>query len=1106
MTGFKKILSPILFTLIVMFFSCEDENKIRNKPAAVNGILDLRDWDFQKHGIAELKGEWKFRWMEDKPEFSAENYDDSAWDTLDVPGSWNSKTGAPYGTGWARLKILISPESAGTYADRLSIEQIQEIFSAYAIYVNGKREIQSGKIFSAEEGEYPDHSPVIKPLLLDYQRTTITVAVRMSNYNFVFGGFHGAPAIGLSEVMNYEYYKDEAKNYIVLGVILMMIIYHLFLWMARRDDMSSLVFAFFCLAPLCRVIYVGNISAKIFSDFDYYNIHHKFSFAAIPLLFIFTPTFFAILFTEEFSRKILRFFQISGIALLTFIILTSVKIFSRFMLLYEIILAVMLIWVIISIIKAFINKKNEAWLILAGMVIVFAAVINDLLFSFGTINTGFYSQAGFIILIFCQSTALSLRFARTYKTAEHLTGYLKDEVDRKTSDLTLRTKEAEDAKHEIENANKMLMEMDNYKNLFFQNITHEFRTPLTLIIGYIERTLDTMDDINPAELSRQYNIVLSNARRLHKLINQILDISKIDARMMRFKEEPADIIGLIKNIMLAFESVAHSKKIEFTGEYDSESLYCLFDREKIEKIIYNLLSNAFKFTDKDGKIKVTITSAGENVILSVKDTRSGIDESMLPKIFDRFYQADNTMTRNYEGTGIGLSIVKEYVEMHNGAIEVQSVTGSGTTFILTLPLKKIEPEFIQHEHFSYAVNHETASMYISDFASDAPGAGVYQVNEVRDKLKSILIVDDNSDIRRYIKDILITSYNIIEAENGIDGMEKVINSKPDLVISDIMMPKMDGYQLLKEIKNNTHTAQTPVILLTAKADEIEKVEGLDAGADDYLTKPFSSKELRARVKSLIKLYQYQKMITHRNVEIEADLDIARIIQSKLMLDGYRAKGKENFSVIFYPLDKVAGDFYNYLEDEETVKIFIADVSGHGVASAFLALITKNELDNTISQMPDTVSVLNHLNETISRYSVKCNFVTAFYCIYFKKSNKLKYSRAGHNPPLLHKVSDNSIIELSTFGRALGFFPDIKFEEKEISLQAGDRIIFYTDGLIETCNKSGVMFGIERLTSFLAENRHFPPDELTGNLMKSINDFTEAAAFDDDVTLLVFDIP
>jgi len=615
-----------------------------------------------------------------------------------------------------------------------------------------------------------------------------------------------------------------------------------------------------------------------------------------------------------------------------------------------------------------------------------------------------------------------------------------------------------------------------------------------------------MDDINPAELSRQYNIVLSNARRLHKLINQILDISKIDARMMQFKEEPADIIGLIKNIMLAFESVAHSKKIEFTGEYDSESLYCLFDREKIEKIIYNLLSNAFKFTDKDGKIKVTITSAGENVILSVKDTGSGIDESMLPKIFDRFYQADNTMTRNYEGTGIGLSIVKEYVEMHNGAIEVQSVTGSGTTFILTLPLKKIEPEFIQHEHFSYAVNHETASMYISDFASDAPGAGAYQVNEVRDKLKSILIVDDNSDIRRYIKDILITSYNIIEAENGIDGMEKVINSKPDLVISDIMMPKMDGYQLLKEIKNNTHTAQTPVILLTAKADEIEKVEGLDAGADDYLTKPFSSKELRARVKSLIKLYQYQKMITHRNVEIEADLDIARIIQSKLMLDGYRAKGKENFSVIFYPLDKVAGDFYNYLEDEETVKIFIADVSGHGVASAFLALITKNELDNTISQMPDTVSVLNHLNETINRYSVKCNFVTAFYCIYFKKSNKLKYSRAGHNPPLLHKVSDNSIIELSTFGRALGFFPDIKFEEKEISLQAGDRIIFYTDGLIETCNKSGVMFGIERLTSFLAENRHFPPDELTGNLMKSINDFTEAAAFDDDVTLLVFDIP
>jgi serine phosphatase RsbU (regulator of sigma subunit) len=479
---------------------------------------------------------------------------------------------------------------------------------------------------------------------------------------------------------------------------------------------------------------------------------------------------------------------------------------------------------------------------------------------------------------------------------------------------------------------------------------------------------------------------------------------------------------------------------------------------------------------------------------------------MLTKIFDRFYQADNSLTRNYEGTGIGLSIVKEYVEMHNGIIDVRSTPGTETVFEVTFPVRNIDSNNIQYDFFNYPAESDNASLYISDFSLEGFEDDIFSRNAITEGRDLILVVDDNSDIRRYIKDILSDKYAVIEAQNGAAGLEKVRLCKPDLVISDIMMPEMDGYQLLKEIKDNPAFAQIPVVLLTAKADESGKADGLDAGADDYLSKPFSSKELSARVKSLLKLYRFQKLIIERNKEIEADLDIAKIIQSKLMLEGYNAENNENFSVQFYPLDKVAGDFYNYIEDEETVKIFIADVSGHGLASAFLALITKNELDNQITRTSDTQSVLDHLNLSVSRYSVRCNFVTAFFCIYNRKTGMLKYSKAGHNPPILCRKSDNSITELSTYGRALGFFPDIKFEEKEIHLEKSDRIIFYTDGLIEISDKSGEMFGLERLISFIIENRDFIPAEFSDKLMRNIEIFAMGEAFEDDVTLLVYDIP
>jgi len=1102
----KYVILFVSLLLLAAISFCSSGHSSKNKPSAVNGVLDLRGWSFVKDGPADLKGEWKFRWMDDSTGFSAPDFDDSQWDLLKVPGGWNYKTGNAYGYGWARLKVLFDPQQEDLLYSGLSIEQIGEIFSAYQMFVNGNMLMEAGKPGYNETDEVPEHKPSIVPLVLDKGENSVTIAVRISNQNFVYGGFHTAPRIGPGSKLITEFNRTGAFNYITFGILLMMILYHLFLWFARREDMASLFFAGICIALICRSFYVTNITALLLPEIDSFNIHNKFSFISLPIAIFFLPAFYSSLFPEELNRKIVLIFQAAGGTFFFFIALTSARIFTKLMAFLEILIFIELVWIIISIIRAYIHKREEAWIILLGMILFFIAVTNDLFYGFGLINTGFYSQAGFITLIFAQSTALSLRFARTYRMADHLSKNLQEEVDIKTRDLSIRTSEAEEAKMEIEKANEKLREMDNYKNIFFQNITHEFRTPLTIIIGYIENVLELTDFDKQPGLRKKYQVILSNAYRLLRLINQLLDLSKIDANMMNMKEEPCDVIKLLKSIIISFEPAAKKKRIEYDASFDTETSTALCDKEKLELIFYNLLSNAFKFTQPFGRIHIGVSTSGGTITVSVKDSGPGIDENMLQKVFERFYQIDSATTRKHEGTGIGLSIVKEYVDMHNGQIEVRSIKGEGSEFIITIPRREAELHAFKDKPVDSDTSSETASLYLSDAGAYFHDDDSRYIDSPGVQKPVILAVDDNHDIRNYIRDILSLNYSVIEAENGLDGLSKVRKHKPTLIISDIMMPEMDGYQFLAELKKNKLTARIPVILLTAKSGESEKIEGLDAGADDYLAKPFNAKELIARTRSLIRLYRYQKIISERNREIEAELDIAREIQAKLILEDSTIMNKDNFHVVFYPYDKVAGDFYNYYEDEETVRIFMADVSGHGVAAAFLSLITKNELINTMGNYAVVKPVLENLNTIINRYSVKCNFVTAFYCIFNKNTYRLSYSRAGHNPPLLVKKSDASISELTTMGRSLGFFPDINIEEREIVLEKGDRIIFYTDGLIENRDSSGNMFDLERLLDFIKSNPSLSPAAFSDRLMKQVTAFAGSMEFDDDVTLIVFDIP
>jgi len=446
-------------------------------------------------------------------------------------------------------------------------------------------------------------------------------------------------------------------------------------------------------------------------------------------------------------------------------------------------------------------------------------------------------------------------------------------------------------------------EINRMKSHFFANISHEFRTPLTLILGPSENILTEAPSENTV---KQAGAIKRNANRLLLLISQLLDLSKLEAGKLELKASRANIVSFIKGFTMSFESLAEGKNITLKVSAEKEQIELYFDKEKMIKIMSNLLSNAFKFTQEGGYITVTINEKNlDSVYIKVGNNGIGVAKEKLSKLFDRFYQVDDSNTREQEGTGIGLALVKELVELHQGKISVDSEpgdpnkTGTGwTEFIIELPLGRkhlrnyeiIEDEVSADEVImSYAESgaKKLNEFDILDSSRQQDGQALSISNRTtqndseadEDKI-IILVVEDNADVREFIKDSLGNGFQIQEASNGEMGVWKAEQIIPDLIISDIMMPKMDGNELTRILKNNEKTSHIPIILLTAKSEQESKLEGLETGADDYLTKPFDIKELLIRIKNLInirrKLQERYSSVDYFHVKKETEKKLTNL--------------------------------------------------------------------------------------------------------------------------------------------------------------------------------------------------------------------------------------
>jgi len=418
-----------------------------------------------------------------------------------------------------------------------------------------------------------------------------------------------------------------------------------------------------------------------------------------------------------------------------------------------------------------------------------------------------------------------------------------------------------------------LQEIDQLKSRFFANISHEFRTPLTLIKGPLEKLLSGEHRGDTKEL---YRMMHRNAARLLNLINQLLDLSKLESGRMALQTQPENIAEFLRAIVMSFLSMAERKRVKLNYIGTEELLIIYIDRDKLEKIVVNLLSNALKFTPEGGSVIVDCacpTAEGKQGIpqsemsgfveITVQDTGPGIPAEYLPHIFDRFYQIDSSHTRDQEGTGIGLALTKELVEIHHGEISVKSEIGKGSTFTVRLPMGKahLKPEEIEERGAKDEerevrsgkpdIKHQQQLMTTNDAKQMTGEAQMTLESTDKQELATILIVEDNADLRNYIRGHLKNEYQVFEAADGVEGLEQAMKAIPNLIISDVMMPQMGGFELCAKLKTDERTSHIPVILLSARASSESKIEGLETGADDYLTKPFDAHELQIRIKNLI---------------------------------------------------------------------------------------------------------------------------------------------------------------------------------------------------------------------------------------------------------------
>ncbi len=686
--------------------------------------------------------------------------------------------------------------------------------------------------------------------------------------------------------------KEQWRGLFIQGMLWMLALFNLFVFLVNRQP-AYLFFVGYNLCIAIILLYVNNLKAYVFPEhpeFVYYGL--TLALAALPA--IYGGFLFYFLNIPKSIPRLTRFFKI----IIAFSFLLTIGIFLFF--------TISTNW---KVINSIIMNVVYASLVALIIFLYFAVQLRKPEFYFFLVANLFLFLGGavfFVREIIIRNTAFFIDMNVANRFFEYA---IIAEVLTFAAGLGYKTMHTEKEKVRLETTEKV-------KNRLYANITHEFRTPLTVIMGML-------DNIKGHENERR--LIRRNSKNVLRLINQLLDLSKLDSGTMNLDLVRGNIINYLKYLTESFESMAAEKNLSLTFNSSSEVLIMDFDEIKLQHVAYNLLSNAIKFTTT-GSVNVSISEkqmqGSPFLQLKIQDSGIGISDEQMPLIFDRFFQADQTNTRKGEGTGIGLALTREMVLIMGGSIDVESKLNVGSTFIVYLPVKQSE--------FLPAYNPEKQIVWnpITDTSSKESLPPQHKGID----LPRLLIIEDNKDVATYIQSLLQGDYQVEVAEDGKQGIEKALETIPDIIICDVMMPEKDGYEVCQTLKTDGLTSHIPIILLTAKAEQRDKIQGLQHGADAYLMKPFDKAELIIRLQKLVELRKtlqtkYNTFTSQVIPEKELNLDEKFLVKLKEVIETFMGNPETTLENVYNEMQMSKMQLYRKLKalTDFSPTIFIRDV-------------------------------------------------------------------------------------------------------------------------------------------------------------------------------------
>lgn len=648
-----------------------------------------------------------------------------------------------------------------------------------------------------------------------------------------------------------------------------------------------------------------------------------------------------------------------------------------------------------------------------------------------------------------------------------------------------------------------LKKVDKLKDEFLANTSHELRTPLNGIIAIAESLFDGAAGNPTPEMRSNLSLIISSGRRLAGLVNDILDFSKLKSQSLELQTKTVNIRVVTDVILKVCGPLAAGKELTLKNEIGNDFPRVLADENRIQQILYNLIGNAVKFT-KDGTVTVSASERDKTAEISVSDTGIGIPEDKFGEIFESFKQADGSVAREYGGTGLGLSVTKQLVELHGGTISVRSEPGKGSVFTFTLPISESGEE-------EDGTSAETRVTKLRDTEETEDVVSVEDGTVAPEGAYRILVVDDEMINQQVLKNVLsFDRYSVTQAMTGKEAL-KIIETgrKFDLILLDIMLPMMSGYEVCEIIRKKYSSNELPIIMLSAKNQVDDLVEGLKAGANDYLTKPISKRELLARIKTHLNL----KEMIAENLRLSTELDVARRIQEIVLPRREEITSVKQLDIAGFmmPADEVGGDYYDVLKSNGNLKIGIGDVTGHGLESGLLMMMTQTAV-RTLMTAGETdpvrfMSVLNNtLYENIQRMGID-KMMTLSLLDYHK--GKVRLSGYHEDAIVVRGTGQVELVDTSDLGMYVGLIDDISqhVAVKELSLGPGEGIVLFTDGITEAHSQDNDpsqenLYGLKHLCDVVSSNWEKSAEEIKLAVIEDVRRHVGGDKMHDDLTLVV----